>query len=545
MLFPLLFLACAPDERSPTAVVLLDPARRLIRISMSLRGTRPTVDELRHVLDEPDDLAAIVLGWNDADPAYAETLRDMHNEGLGLRYDAALLPADGLSDDVEMSRLQHDLFEAPLWTASFIMTSHEPYTSLITANWGAANDITAAVWSGFDGYDGDGAWKRTQFSDGRPAAGILADPVLWLVNRSAGTNFSRGRANFVTSRLICEDFLGSPVEVDPNIDLSDPEVVADAVQMEPSCTTCHDDLDPIAAFFPFNDYFVIQRTPFPWTTYDSDWVAQERWNWSIGVDPGWFGQPGTSLADLSASIVDDPRFATCTARRFQSWLLQTPIDELPEDDVEAWAEDLRGGGWDASRLFIAMALADGSAVDPEYGGRLLRARPGQLARLFADLGGVSWTTTSSTACCGAPSGSAPLGTLSLLQDAWMGYEVLAGGVDGPWSPVPNHAMTPTAVLAASRAAEYAASAAVDADFQAVDARLLGTANKGTSDEAVIRGVIVDLYLRLLGEVIDKASPEADLAWNTWAGAYARTSDPARAWKVLLTALFQDLRLWTY
>src|SRR5207237_1419429 len=69
--------------------------------------------------------------------------------------------------------------------------------------------------------------------------------------RSAGFNYNRGRANMISRAFLCHDYLTSDIVVDTSIDLSDPDVVANAVVQNKSCAGCHHTLDPLASYlFP-------------------------------------------------------------------------------------------------------------------------------------------------------------------------------------------------------------------------------------------------------------------------------------------------------
>src|SRR5436190_21552687 len=72
-----------PDPVSPTAV-FLSPAQHLTRASMALRGTRPSVEDLRAVEADPKLIPSIVDGYL-ASAAFGLTLKEMHNEKMHVR----------------------------------------------------------------------------------------------------------------------------------------------------------------------------------------------------------------------------------------------------------------------------------------------------------------------------------------------------------------------------------------------------------------------------------------------------------------------------
>ena len=50
----------APDEPEPLASGELSPPQYLVRISMAIRGTRPSARDLRDVAEDPDLIPALV-----------------------------------------------------------------------------------------------------------------------------------------------------------------------------------------------------------------------------------------------------------------------------------------------------------------------------------------------------------------------------------------------------------------------------------------------------------------------------------------------------
>ena len=108
-------LGCGPDGSDPDvditdttrptqvapSVVLLTPAERLNRISMALRGIRPSYDDLVAVEVDPSILESLVDGYLD-DREFGDTMRDLHADTLmwsrWLGYDYQSDPALGYND---------------------------------------------------------------------------------------------------------------------------------------------------------------------------------------------------------------------------------------------------------------------------------------------------------------------------------------------------------------------------------------------------------------------------------------------------------------
>ena len=110
--FPLIaiVLACADPPGEVLAAVPLTPEEQLTRLSISLRGTRPTIAQLDDVARQPARVDRYVDAWLQT-PAFGRTLRDLHAEVLLLRVAAGLVrtavavgePAAHLGGEVEVT----------------------------------------------------------------------------------------------------------------------------------------------------------------------------------------------------------------------------------------------------------------------------------------------------------------------------------------------------------------------------------------------------------------------------------------------------------
>lgn len=548
----------------------LSPTDRLVRISMALRGRRPALEELDAVEADPAALDAIIDTYLD-DPRFGETIRDLHNEALLVLVDYFVFPAGfpplGPAAGHDIYALNRAVTEAPLRLIEHVVMNDRPYDEIVTAEYTVADDQVAAVWGLPAG--GDGEWTETQWDDGRGNAGILSDS--WLVQRHGSTpsNANRGRANAISRALLCYDFADRDIVLDADIDLSDPEAVAHAVSQNQACASCHQGLDPLASFF--QDYFP-QFLPaeIVEVAVDEDDQAYPLPTYYPGIftdllgvpmrDRGFFGAPGDDLPALGRLIADDPRFSACAARRFVAYFHQIDPSDVPQALEAEFQSVLLDSGMDAKALAKAIVLderfaashvvvdedddpAAPSPADDVVG--VKKARPVQLGQLFEDLTGFRWRTDLGVVDpVDLPYG---LGHVDLMDDSFLGYAVLAGGLDSIYVTRPSHTYSASTSLVLRALAQLAASFVVAADFAAAPAsrRLLGQVEATTTDEAAIRDQLVALHRRLYGARIEPDGVEADDGWALWSGALAHGGDPARAWTVTLTAMLQDLRIAYY
>jgi hypothetical protein len=560
-------------ELPDPTVVMLEPAERLVRISMALRGIRPRPDELAAVEADPAALGAIVDGYL-GDPAFGETIRDLHNDALLVLSDYFIYPAGypaiGPLEGRDPFALNRAITEAPLRLVEHVVMNDRPYGEIVTADYTVADAQVAAVW-GLEG-GGEDEWQETRWTDGRDNAGILSDGWLFQRHSSTPSNANRGRANAISRALLCYDFADRDIVLDATVDLADPDAVADAVVDNPACASCHQGLDPLASFF--GDFYP-QYIPsdIVATAPAEDQLAYPLRTWYPGLfelylgvpmrAPSYFGTPAQGLAGLGALIAEDPRFSLCAAQRFYAYFHQVDLEAVPDRDAAELQRVLVDSGMDAKALtraivmsdeFAAAGLAlpegfdvdDPDALDPAIDVvGVKKARPLQLRRMFEDLTGFDWRTDLSLLVSeDTPNG---LGKVSLLDDSFLGYAVLAGGLDSIYVTRASHTYSATVSLVLRSLAQISANVVVDADFAvpAGERRLLDRVEPGTVDEASIRAQLVALHLRLYGGHVAVDGEDIDDGWALFSGALAHGGDPLRAWKVTLTALLQDVRIAYY
>ena len=558
------------DEPEPEAdVVELTPMEHLIRASMAIRGTRPSLGDLAQVEADPSRLEEKVDGYLESSE-FGETVRAMHNEAFlvtpdYLYYPAGFLPVDQLAG-VDIYELNRSVMEAPLKLVEHVVTNDLPYSEIVTADYTLADRNVATVW-GLDHTGDADSWELTEWADGRENAGVLSDSWLWQRHRSTDSNANRGRANVVASALLCADFLSNDVNVDVSIDLSDPNAVQDAVLENPSCATCHAQLDPLASFFRgfFPAYVpsMLCDEGYPCTyPMELPWY-EELFPELLDVEmlpPAYFGENGDGLTFLGQQIADDPRFAECTVKRFYSYLVQVPLEDVPMDAQDELVVAFEDSGLDAKALIKAIVLRDEfktshvEAVDPSapteneldaaaYGA--MKARPVALGQMMKDLTGFRWVTDLNGIDDGA-GGTIDLGKVPLLEDSFLGYKVLGGGIDSMYVTRSSYTYAGPTFLVLEALAREAAHHVVERDFDSDNPKLLELVDADTRGEPAIRDQLVQLHLRLYGERLEPDAGPINRLYNLWdALLESSDDDPARAWKGTLHAMFQDLRIAYY
>jgi hypothetical protein len=517
---------------------MLPPRARLLRISMALRGLRPTEDELAAVEADPDALPGIVDAYL-ASPEFGAIVRDLHNDALLVLADFGVPPAGFLAKDtlagLDVYAANRAIMEAPLRLIEHVVAGDRPYGEIVTADYTLADEAVAGAWG--LAHAGTG-WQVVDPPSDLRGAGILADSWLFTRHGSTVSNAGRGRANAVSRALLCFDFLDRDIEIDASVNLADPNAVAKAVQDNETCVACHQQLDPLATFFEgYKLNFVPLLVPYPHDQY-----AQGFFTGFLKVDmrpPRYFGYPGESLADLGAMIARDPRFSLCAARRAYAYFHQVDLAEVPFDAADRLQSALLAGEMRYKAMIRALVLDPGFALASGPQGRR-RSRPGQLATLIADLTGFRWRTDLT------PYGA---GKIDLMDDSMIGYHVLAGGIDAIFVQKPSYTYNATTSLTLRGLARQAASAVVEADFAEADAskrRLFTQVSALDSHPTTLRPQLVVLHRRFYGDLLAEDSPEIDESLALFLAALkASPGDIKRAWKTTLLALLQDVRIAFY
>lgn len=547
--------------------VYLTPVEHLARVSMALRGVRPSAAELAQVQDDPEALPGIVDGYLD-DPRFGAIVRDLHNDALLLKADFPLFPVGfvprGPVADADFYRLNRSITEASLRLVEHVVTNDLPYTEIVTADYALADGNVAGVW-GLD-YDGDGeSWELTEWQDERAGAGVLSDPWLYQRYQSTVSNANRGRANAISRALLCYDFLSRDIEVDSSVDLADPEAVGNAVVDNDACASCHQGLDPLAGFL--KDWFPVYVPSDPETIYPFDPYVIDIFS-DIGAtvrDPGYFGQAGEGMDALGDFVADDPRFSLCAAQRFYSYFHQINLEDVPLETAATLQTELVQTGMSARSLVRAIVLDDEFRIshwedetERDLTG-VKKARPVQLGMLMDDLTGFRWETTldlTELVIALAPDLAVPppevqppyLARIDLLDDSFFGYGVLSGGIDAQFVTKPAHTYGATSSLTLRNLAREAANAVVDADFGNADlgSRYLLTLVTDTdSGEDEIREQLAALHLRVFAHAVVPDGPEVDESYSLFQAALDHSGDVSRAWKVTLTAILQDVEIAYY
>ncbi|MDP2312603.1 MAG: DUF1585 domain-containing protein [Pseudomonadota bacterium] len=501
----------------------------LSRLSLDLRGVRPTVAELEAAEAAGDDPAAWAAQVDTFlhDPRFGARVRDLYSGIYLTRQDAyAHAAADyGVDDD---AAFVSSIGEEPLRILSTIAEQDLPYTEIATADWTMADEVVAAA-APVDYPKNATGWARARYTDGRPSAGILATNGLWWHYTTSSSNLGRARASAMSRILLCQDYLSRAIPFDRSLDLLDPVAMADALHTEPGCVACHNTLDPLASYI-FGFYPLPGDGAADAATYHAD--REALWRLTTGAPPAYYGVPGESVADLGRQIAADPRLTQCVTRQWVGALLgrEPGLDDTAA--LVAHREAMLAGGTTIRALVASIVATDAyrgteGGVDP----RLVSVE--QLGTALFDLTGFRFTHLG----------------YDLLGSDTYGVRTLAGGVDGVYTTRPDALPTATSVLVHARVTQAAAAWVAAHDRAGTEAPTLFTAIDFGETPASGRDAMVEqlllLHLRLHGVRVAADGPEVDADLALWEELYALDGDPEAAWAGVLSVLLRDPAFLTY
>lgn len=520
-------LSPGPD---PEASPKLSPREHLIRLSLDLRGVRPTIAEYERLeaASDPEAARAVLATMVDEmllDPRFADRVKDLWATVVRTRVEDFPVTAASLGLDPALGpALAESLGEEPLELLAELTREDQPLTGLVLADYTLADELLLRVHpvarTAAPRPDG---WSRAAYTDGRPMAGWLTMNGLWLRYLSDGVSYGRGRANAVARLFLCADFLDRPVDFPRDFDLTDEEAIREAVRDNDGCIGCHASLDPLASHLAGFQY--TDKTPAELLRYHPE--RERLWPRLTGLAPGFYGEPGYALTDLARAIASDPRYVECLVERGFSLFHGRAADHTDPGELDALTqhrERLIAGG------LTMRALARSVVSDPRYA--LADAPklvpPEMWSDVLFDLTGYRATR----------------GGRDVFSTDTTGLRSLAGGGDGRGGSAPASSPTATMALSWEKTAEAAAHHAV-----ANPASLFTELDPSVVPDAALEGrflaQVAHLHRRLFGTRPALDSLEIQESRKLWDRLLAIEGRPERAWAGLLTALLRDPTLVTY
>jgi hypothetical protein len=480
---------------------------------------------------EPAALDGMLDAFID-DPRFGDRVRSLFADALRTRKDhyrfafsAYDLPA------ADNPRFQAAVAEEALNLIALVAVRDSPFTDVLTERVTVVDPILLDVWplapEAVQPPDLPPRTVLARYTDGRPRAGILATNGFFWRHESTVENANRGRTNAISRALLCEDYLDRPIDFPADIDLTNPEAIADAIRTNQGCSACHATMDPFAAhlggfLYPADDARV-------WARYQPE--SELGWKTTTQAAPSYFGEPTKGrLDELARAIAADDRFASCTVRRVYERLLGRASTIADDGQLAVHREAFLGSGLSLKALFRSVVRDPayrGSVETSPYGGApepalIKLASPELLASALSDLSGYELVID------GRPATSTDLA-----------LRALAGGSDRGATPTPSlgHA------LVQRRLAEASARALVDG--LAPDSRVgaLLAAHDATARPSA--DLIAALSAEIVARRADPTGEEVGALLAIWDAVAISTNDSREAMSAVLVALFADPEMALY
>ena len=206
MMLVVLLLSCQSSAPQETIEYSIPPAQLLRKISLDIRGLLPSVEAMQEVTNHPQTLDKWIELYLHS-PELKERWVHLLNERWHTRIDFS--PVIFYEEYYVFSQdptleyaVERSIMEEPLRLMTEVLSNDDPWSTVVTADWSMGNGLLAEIWP--IEYAGAGEWAVVQWTDQRPAAGVLSSTGLWKRYHSTSSNMNRQRAAALSKLLLCE-----------------------------------------------------------------------------------------------------------------------------------------------------------------------------------------------------------------------------------------------------------------------------------------------------------------------------------------------------
>jgi hypothetical protein len=528
-------LGCGTEEESSRRVQEMDARGQLIRLSVDMRGTHPSEDELRYVEDAAN-LQAAYEAYADRwieEPAFVDRMVEIFDQRYKFQTgDVYFDPMEvGLQiDDQIMAEM---IANEPLQLLRYVINNDLSYKEMVTADHSMANPEIALYWGMEYPEDAGGGWAPSKYVDGRPHAGLLTMTTMWQRYPSMGGNANRHRANAISKLFLCDDYLSRPIVLNrAAVDqlTIDPE---NAISQNVGCQSCHSTLDPLAAnFYGFFNYDA--EDGIDQTIYRPE--NEEEWRSYAGKEPGYYGTPTANISEFGERLANDSRYTECAVQTVWEGLTQRTLVDEDWEELSPHRVAFEESGLNLKVLVRSIITSEeykaAKAMEPTLGERLpsvKTASPAQLAGIISGITGYRWFFDGRDA----------------LIDNALGLGVLAGGTDGRFITERSYVPSVGSTFVLERYAQAAAWNVAEYDLdpnRTGSAKLLyfvTVADTPDNNPEAFEEQIRFLFLSATGRPLAEDAVEPEQLVALWRYVYSVEASPVLAWSAVLTAILRD------
>ncbi|MEM9460635.1 MAG: hypothetical protein AAGF11_41080 [Myxococcota bacterium] len=343
----------------------LTATQLLVRASLDLRGVRPSVEELAAVEADEGAIDTLTEGFVD-DSRFGDRMGDVFAGAWRTRIDSY----EGGGPEFIGGDLPRYVGDEPSNLIAFIALNDRPYTDLVDSEYTYVAEELATLWGLETVAAGEdllpAGTVRGRYVDGRPQQGVLSMNSVFWRTESTIENANRGRANALSSALLCQSFLDRPIDFPTDLDLTDSESIRNAIRTDPACQGCHSTLDPLASYLWG---YMYPEAAFYQSTYDVP--GELGWTAHTGVEPGYFGRQGSRMTDLAGFVAADERFVSCAVQTVYEGMMGRPVQLADEGALAEHREDFLASGLSLKSLVLSILRSPtyrGMAYEPRFGG---------------------------------------------------------------------------------------------------------------------------------------------------------------------------------
>ncbi len=545
---------CINDTSNQQGLQLSTGYERLYKVTMSLAGRVPTLDEellIATAANEAEMEQAFdgIMNTLMGQEAFITRVKELYNDMLltqHLMTDPNLTTGNLMSQSSAQD-INHRIFtdpnkgntlrrEAAIGFAyaaeelvADIVRRDQPFTQILTADYFMCNPYTitafgAALLPG-EGNSASFAWDGVStdaslhdannfkkcHKGNYTYAGVLTDFAFLTKYPTTDTNMNRARSRVVQKMFLDIDVMSLANRADLDLE----NVIGTVPTLDdPQCAICHETLDPIAGLY-------------------KNWNHRGRYQTnSSWPNPNEILNPGYSLTDeitetekirsvqwMADKIIADDRFSAATVKTIFSGFtgLETPTDAT---FIQSLKNTFKNSSFNLKALVKAVLTSDyylatnlAANESPQMFAEIGMAHlltPEQLHRKIQSVTGYAWTSPSDT-------------NQNLLDVS--SYRLLYGGINS--DDLIDRAKEPNGLIASvqDRVAYQTACMSVPMDFNKAQTNriLFPNVEITTTSETANRQNLQYLHKRVLGEVLDVNDPKINLSYQLFIDAQTSTS----------------------